>query len=263
MNRRLRAAEASLQQRASLAKRDAAQIAIAVAQQIEEDDRRRDLRGQKLHARGRRVNALLQHLEVEAGAAHQDDLAVEHAALGQLRLQRLDDLGEIPIEWFRVAALDRELVAVAEDQRPEPVPLRLEDPAVALGKLGDPLREHRQHRRWNRKPSGEEPAQRGACPLARVRPSRTRRRAPEGRARSPRRASVSTLAFSARRSLVSQPPQEAARAQALVGPHEPQDQRGHPGVRRGHVEEEIASPGASARRGAGRPPRSASVRPPG
>ena len=98
--------EALLEQRAPLAERHVAQVAVAVAEQIEEDDRRRDLRRQQLHARRRRVNALLQHLEVERPSRDDDDLAVEDAALGQLGAQRLDQLGEVAVERLFVAALD-------------------------------------------------------------------------------------------------------------------------------------------------------------
>ena len=47
---------------------------------------------------------------------------------GQLRAQRLDELGEVAVERLLVAALDEDLVAVAEDQHAKAVPLRLEDP---------------------------------------------------------------------------------------------------------------------------------------
>ena len=103
--------------------------------------------GEQLHARRGRVEAQLQRLEVERVAARDDDLAVEHAALGQLRLQRLEQLREVAVERLLVAALDEQLVAVAKDQRAEAVPLRLEDPAVAGGQLADALGEHRQDRR--------------------------------------------------------------------------------------------------------------------
>ena len=52
------------------------------------------------------------------------------AALGQLRLQRVDELREVAIERLPVAALDEDFVAVAEDQRAKAVPLGLEDPVA-------------------------------------------------------------------------------------------------------------------------------------
>ena len=79
------------------------------------------------------------------------DLAVEHAALGQLRPERLEQLGEVTVERLFVAALDEDLVAVAEDERAKAVPLGLEDPAFAGGQLVDAFGEHRQDRWIDRK----------------------------------------------------------------------------------------------------------------
>ena len=88
----------------------------------------------------------LQRLEVETVLAGDDDLAVEHAALGDARLQRLDELREVAVERPLVAALDEHLVAVAKDEGAEAVPLRLEDPAVVGRQLVDPSRQHWQER---------------------------------------------------------------------------------------------------------------------
>ena len=57
--------------------------------------------------------------------------------------QRRLQLGEVAAQRLQVAALDVDLVAVAEHQRAKAVPLRLVQPAVALGDLGRQLREHR------------------------------------------------------------------------------------------------------------------------
>ena len=72
-------------------------------------------------------------LEVERAVAGDHDLAVEDAALGQLGPERLGELREVAVERLEVAALRVDLVAVAEDERPEAVPLGLELPAVAVG----------------------------------------------------------------------------------------------------------------------------------
>ena len=66
------------------------------------------------------------------------------AALGELRHERIEQLGEVAVERLLVAALDEDLVAVAEDERAEAVPLGLEDPAVAFGEFADALGEHRE-----------------------------------------------------------------------------------------------------------------------
>ena len=50
---------------------------------------------------------------------------------GQLRRERLEQLGEVAVERIFVAALDEDLVAVAEHESAEAVPLGLEDPPFA------------------------------------------------------------------------------------------------------------------------------------
>ena len=72
------------------------------------------------------------------------DLAVEHAARRELREQRLAQVGEVAVQRLLVAALEQQLVPVAEDERAKAVPLRLEDPVRAVG---DPVRALGEHRR--------------------------------------------------------------------------------------------------------------------
>src|SRR5438105_1595764 len=86
----------------------------------------------------------LQRLELETLVTCYHYLAVQHAASGELRFQRSNQLREIAIERFFVAALDEYVVAVTEDQRAEAVPLGLEDPAFAGREFADSLGEHRQ-----------------------------------------------------------------------------------------------------------------------
>ncbi len=64
----------------------APQIPVALAEQVEEDDRCRDFLDKKLHPRRGGMNAELQRIEVERAIPGDDDFAVEHAASGQLRL---------------------------------------------------------------------------------------------------------------------------------------------------------------------------------
>jgi hypothetical protein len=92
----------------------------------------------------------LERIEVERRALRDHELAVEHAALRQLCQEDVDDLGEVSIQRLLVAALDEDLVPVAEHEDAEAVPLRLEDPLVAAGQLADALGEHRVHRRIDR-----------------------------------------------------------------------------------------------------------------
>ena len=126
------------------------------------------------------MQAHLQRVEVEPALAHDHDLAVHHAALGQARAEGGLELGEVAVERLQVAALDVEAVAVAEHDRAEAVPLRLEEPAVARGQLGRELGEHRLDRRLDRearragRPSARARAPRGDAPLGR-RPARVER----------------------------------------------------------------------------------------
>ena len=71
-------------------------------------------------------------VEVEARRADDDDLAVEHAALGQVGQEGLDELGEVTRERLLVAAAELDLDAVAEDDAAEAVPLRLVDKTLLL-----------------------------------------------------------------------------------------------------------------------------------
>ena len=93
------------------------------------------------------MDAQQQRVEVQAVRAGDDYFAIQDAALGQRRAQGRRQLREVAVERFEVAALDESFVAVAEDQRPEAVPLGLVEPAIAdrnrLGQLG----QHRFDRR--------------------------------------------------------------------------------------------------------------------
>ena len=79
------------------------------------------------------MDAQQQRLEVQAIGSRDDDLAVKDAALRQPLPQWRGELREVPIERLEVAALEQDLVAVAEADRPEAVPLGLEQPAIARG----------------------------------------------------------------------------------------------------------------------------------
>src|SRR5439155_195994 len=72
-----------------------------------------------------------------------------------------------------IPALDVEAVAVAEDDRPEAVPLGLEQPAVARGQVRRELREHRVDRRLDREARGRvlRSHQRAPARRAAMRPS--------------------------------------------------------------------------------------------
>ena len=84
----------------------------------------RRLLGEHVDPRLGRVDPLLEHLELQPVADRHEHLAVEHAPLRQLPLDRLDQLGEVARQRLGVAAGQLHLVAVAEHDAPEPVPLR-------------------------------------------------------------------------------------------------------------------------------------------
>ena len=97
------------------------------------------------------MNTKLQQLEVKTTLRSDDDLTVEHASCGQLPTQSLNQLGKIAVERPLVAALDKNLVPIAEDKSTKPVPFGFEDPAIALGQFADALGKHGQNRRIYRK----------------------------------------------------------------------------------------------------------------
>src|SRR5438128_12420072 len=77
----------------------------------------------------------------EPGEDH--DLAVEHNAFRLDALDRRHQLGEVASQWFLVAAVDDDLVAVFESDGAEAIPFRLVLPGVAAGQLRQYLRLHR------------------------------------------------------------------------------------------------------------------------
>ena len=88
------------------------------------------------------MDPLLQRLELQPAVDRHHDLAVDHAALRQLGLERLDQLGEVARHRLLVAAADLDLVAVPEDDRAEAVPLGLVRRTVR--DLGHGLGQHRR-----------------------------------------------------------------------------------------------------------------------
>ena len=147
MQRWLHAGEQPRKRGAALLERYAAEIPIAFAQNIKEDDRGRHLLGEQPHPRFCRVKAQLQRLEIEHAGAHNHDLAVEHAALRQLHPQRLDQLRVVAAERLLIAALDEDLVRITKNQCPEAIPLWLEEPPLAIRQSVGRFGEHRQDRR--------------------------------------------------------------------------------------------------------------------
>lgn len=73
----------------------------------------------------------LELIEIEPIIFNDNDFAVEHAASGKGRSERIEQFGEIAIERFFIAALDNDLVPIAKDERTKSVPLGLKNPAAA------------------------------------------------------------------------------------------------------------------------------------
>jgi hypothetical protein len=83
-------------------------------------------------------------------APDDDHLAVDHRPLRQLRAGLRDHLREVPGERLAAPARQLHLVAVAEDDAAEAVPLRLVRHALGGRQLGNALGEHRLDRRVDR-----------------------------------------------------------------------------------------------------------------
>ena len=142
-----RGGEGGLEARAPLGLRHAAKVLVAEGKQVPRDEAGRRLCGQHLHARCGWVDPEEERLERKLAVGRDHDLPVDDAALRERGAERLGELREVAVERLEVATLDQDLVAVAEDDRPEAVPFRFVQPAVADGQVVARLREHRLERR--------------------------------------------------------------------------------------------------------------------
>jgi hypothetical protein len=88
------------------------------------------------------MDAELEGVEIEMAVVRDDEFAVENALARKLGAQRFQELREITVEGFLVAALDEDFVAVFEDQSAEAIPLGLEEPVTGGGDLIDAFGEH-------------------------------------------------------------------------------------------------------------------------
>ena len=151
VDRRPRAGERRLERRAALGERPRGQVLVAEREQVEGDEARRGLAGEQVDAAGGGVEALLERPEVEPPVGAGDhDLAVDDGARRQALACRRDHLGEVARHRAGVATADLDLVAVAEHDRAEAVPLGLvERPGW---EVGADLRQHRRDRRHDGQP---------------------------------------------------------------------------------------------------------------
>ena len=124
-----------------------AEVAAVELEEVEEDYRGGRLGGEGFDAGGCGVDAEGEGVEVEAGSGGDDDFAVENTLRGELLEEGFAEFGKVAVEGLAVAALDEEVVAVAEDEGAEAVPLGLEGPGVGVGGDGvDALGEHGEDR---------------------------------------------------------------------------------------------------------------------
>ena len=129
-------ADGLVEQPSPLAERAIAEVRVAEGEQIEGEHVGRRLRGQPVHPRGGGVDALLEGVEVEPGGPARP-ARVDDAALGRAAPARWQ-LGEVARQGPLVAAAQLHLVAVAEHDAAEAVPLGLVEPAVASGRRRPP-----------------------------------------------------------------------------------------------------------------------------
>ncbi len=98
------------------------------------------------------MDALQQRVEIEpvlAGVGH-DDLAVDDAAFGQGLAQRIEQFREVARQRPEFATEQLEPLTLAEHDAAEAVPLRLVQPAIAVGNRPRQLGQHRFDRRLQR-----------------------------------------------------------------------------------------------------------------
>ncbi len=151
VHRRRRLGQGGLKHRAPLLERQLRAVLGTEREQVERHERGGRLAGEQPHPAVGRVDPLEQGLEVELAVVgvRDNDLAIDHAAVRQVGPQGLDHFGEVPGHRALVPAADLHLVAVAEDDRPETVPLGLVAHRPGRDFL-DGLGEHRRDRGHHR-----------------------------------------------------------------------------------------------------------------
>src|SRR5262249_31201066 len=121
-------------------------------EEVERHERRWRRGGQLLHPRSGGMQAQLKEIEVETAGADDHDLAVDDTALREMLDEGWSELGEVAIQRTQGAALRVHTIVIPEDQRAEPVPLRLEQPTRSFGEAVRHLRQHRLDRRVDWEP---------------------------------------------------------------------------------------------------------------
>ena len=125
VDRRRGAGQRPFERGAAGGERLAREVVVAEREQVEGHEAGGGLAGQPLDAAGGRVDALLERPEVQPAVTGDHDLAVDDRARREVAPDGLDHLGEVAGHRPLLAAADLHLVAVAEHDRAEPVPLGL------------------------------------------------------------------------------------------------------------------------------------------
>lgn len=125
----------------------AAKIAIALAEQIEEDTGCRNFLGQQFYPRGGRMNAQLKSVEVEAAFAGDHKFTVKHTLCRKVLAKWIKHLGEVTVERLLVPALDEDLIAIPKDKYSKAVPFGFVDPFALRRHFGNALGEHGEYGR--------------------------------------------------------------------------------------------------------------------
>jgi hypothetical protein len=139
---RLRGFQYRFECEAALAKGLVAQIALLIAQEVEEYAGCWGLLGEQFYARCGGMDAQLESAEVEVAVVGDDEFAIKDASLGKLVANGIEHLGEVAVKGFLVAALEEDLVAIAKDEDAKAVPFGLVDPVAFGGDGFDSLGEH-------------------------------------------------------------------------------------------------------------------------
>ncbi len=139
---RLLEAERPAQQGFAGAQRQAGEVAAVQPQQVEDVVRHRDTAGAGLLGVGE-LHPLLEAGEVGAAVREGDDLAVDGEVPAPLVAEGIDDFRVAGVDLAAGARQQPDAVRLADAERPHPVELTFEDPAVVELPA---VAEHGQHR---------------------------------------------------------------------------------------------------------------------
>src|SRR5690242_16932697 len=91
----------------------------------------------------------LERVEIECTLLRDHDFTIEHATSWKLLQDWIDQFGKVAVQRLLVAALNKNLFAVAKDERTKAIPLGFEDPRACFWQLADAFCKHWKNRRVN------------------------------------------------------------------------------------------------------------------